>query len=565
MGYDEYLASLTASLLISGALTVFFWRRHPAPGARALAVLCGMVFVWAAGYVVEVKSDTLSGFRIADSIEYIGIANVPVLLLIFTTQYTRYSTWIARRRFLLFIVPFITLVLVWSNSLHGLMWHDARLQTFGEFVIQTKTYGPWFWIHSIYSYALILFSIAVIGRGLFHPWKLYRNQLVIILIAIVLPVIWNIIYIWRAAPTYNIDMTPPAFAVSGLVLALGLFRFRILKIVPVARSIVVENMHDGVMVFNNENQVLDLNRAAEKMIGVSASELIGRPAELVLDKLPALRKYTQANTPSEAEIYIDAEHKQGYYEVYVIPLYDRRRNLIGRVVSLHDLTERKKMENSLKDYAKRITQVQEEERKRIAFELHDDTAQYLSILKLQLDAVLKSGKIQDSEILEKLKYLVSDADRAFQDVRRYSHELRPAVLEHLGLQAALEQMADDINKLNKLAVEVDTEGEDPGLNEDIKLSFFRIAQEALNNARKHSQAGDVKISLRFTNNLIKMSVTDNGAGFNTQEAAIQAANRGNMGLISMRERANLIGADLRIESAPGKGTSVTAEMILGAE
>src|SRR5512136_2271571 len=136
------------------------------------------------------------------------------------------------------------------------------------------------------------------------------------------------------------------------------------------------------------------------------------------------------------------------------------------------------MEQMWKEYARKIIRVQEEERKRIAYELHDDTAQYLSILKLQLDSLLQSGKIRDPEIIEKLTFLEKDAGRAADDVRRYSHELRPSVLEHLGLQASIEQIAEDINKLNHFKVELEVQGKEPMLSEEIKLGFFRIAQEA---------------------------------------------------------------------------------------
>jgi signal transduction histidine kinase len=89
----------------------------------------------------------------------------------------------------------------------------------------------------------------------------------------------------------------------------------------------------------------------------------------------------------------------------------------------------------LKEFGHRITQVQEAERKRIAYELHDDTAQYLSILKMQLGALIHSGKIRNPDVLDRLQHLEKDADRGFNDVRRYSHELRPVVLEHMGLRA----------------------------------------------------------------------------------------------------------------------------------
>ena len=225
---------------------------------------------------------------------------------------------------------------------------------------------------------------------------------------------------------------------------------------------------------------------------------------------------------------------------------------------LTDITERKMMEQELKDYAQKITRVQEEERKRIAYELHDDTAQYLSILKMELDSLIQSGQIRDPKILAKLQFLEKDASRAFDDVRRYSHELRPGVLEHLGLQAALEQMADDINKLKQLPVEVKVDGREPQVSEDIKLGFFRIAQEALNNARKHSAATRVLVRLKYSDHLIQMTVQDNGTGFDMQKvkARNQASVRGSMGLTSMQERARLIGADLKIESEPGQGTKV---------
>jgi PAS domain S-box-containing protein len=110
-----------------------------------------------------------------------------------------------------------------------------------------------------------------------------------------------------------------------------------------------------------------------------------------------------------------------------------------------DISERKKIEQMLKEYAQKITQVQEEERKKIAYELHDDTAQYLSILKLEIESLLHSGEIRSPEILHKLEFLQKDAERAFNDVRRYSHELRPGVLD-IGTTGRLEQIAGTMTK-----------------------------------------------------------------------------------------------------------------------
>jgi signal transduction histidine kinase len=252
-------------------------------------------------------------------------------------------------------------------------------------------------------------------------------------------------------------------------------------------------------------------------------------------------------------------NKQGQVvvlEITGVPYFDKDDRLLGYRGISRDITEHKNMEKELKNYAQRITQVQEEERKRIAYELHDDTAQYLSILNMQLGALAESAEIQNPKVKEKLQFLERDADRAFKDVRRYSHELRPIVLEHQGLVAALEQIADDFNQLGQLAVEVHIEGMEPELPEETKLGFFRIAQEALNNTRKHAKASQVNIDIRFNLKQLKMAISDNGEGFKAKQALKTRGEKGNLGLLSMKERADLINADLKIESEPGKGTQV---------
>ena len=236
--------------------------------------------------------------------------------------------------------------------------------------------------------------------------------------------------------------------------------------------------------------------------------------------------------------------------------WEHKPALLGLI---SDITERKSMEDELKAYSQKITQVQEEERKRIAVELHDDTAQYLALLKLEIDSLLQSGKITDPDALNKLNYLEIDAGRAVNDVRRYSHELRPGVLEHLGLQTALEQIAEDINKSDQFTILIECEGEEPEVPEDIKLGLFRIAQEAINNARKHSLAAEAIIRLLFKEDQIQMEVIDRGIGFDLQEVKHHPSLKGNMGLVSMQERAKLIGAQLKIESTPQEGTKITVK------
>ncbi len=310
-----------------------------------------------------------------------------------------------------------------------------------------------------------------------------------------------------------------------------------------------------------------VNDAVSKITGYSHQELLAMNPTKLLEEESRMafaemvrRKLAGEKVPDTADF--KARKKDGTL-IYVSLQASFSQTEPGVVfVIAHDITERKMMERELEIYARRVTEVQEEERKRIAYELHDDTAQYLSILKMQLGSVIDSGKIEDPQVLEKLQYLEKDAGRAFEDIRRYSHELRPVTLERMGLMAALEQVADDHNKLGQINVNLKVGGAEPVLEEEVKLGFFRIAQEALNNVRKHAKASLATITLTFQENRLDMLVSDNGNGFDVKEAAARAGGKGSLGLMSMRERANLIGASLNIESKPGRGTNIRVEVPL---
>jgi PAS domain S-box-containing protein len=329
--------------------------------------------------------------------------------------------------------------------------------------------------------------------------------------------------------------------------------------------LLVENANEAVMVFQ-DMKFKFFNHKALEISGYSQEELASKSIDEIIhpeDKELVIGRYFKRlqgeNVPASYEFRIvNRDGKIKWLEMNVVMItWDAQPAVLGL---LTDITQTREMNLELQAYARRITRVQEEERKRIAYELHDDTVQYLSILKLQLDSLTNSGKIQSPEIVEKLKYLEKDAGRALDDVRRYSHELRPGILEHLGLKAALEQIIEDINKIQQITIELNVEGEEPALSEDIKLGFFRIAQEAINNIRKHAKASKVSIDLCFNGNQTEMKVTDNGVGFDVPEAKTRISSKGNLGLMSMQERASLMGADLKIESRIGQGNTVTVSM-----
>ncbi len=211
-------------------------------------------------------------------------------------------------------------------------------------------------------------------------------------------------------------------------------------------------------------------------------------------------------------------------------------------------------QNGLHDYIGAITSAQEDERMRLARELHDDTIQAVIALKQRVQLAQKSVKDQHGR--QSLTELEALAEQTIENLRRLTRALRPIYLEDLGLVTALEMLAREISQNNQLVVDFQKTGQERRLSREEELSLYRIAQEALNNVVKHSKATHADLKIAFETSEIKMEVSDNGNGFMVPKSPTEFAPNGHFGLMGVHERADLIGARLEIESAMGKGTSL---------
>jgi two-component system sensor histidine kinase DegS len=218
------------------------------------------------------------------------------------------------------------------------------------------------------------------------------------------------------------------------------------------------------------------------------------------------------------------------------------------------------MQQNLRYYLQQATRAQEEERKRISHELHDDTIQALVVLSRQLDSLATSKEGISEENRSRLEKLWQQTDSIVRGVRRLSQDLRPAALDRLGLLPALEWLTSSISEHSGITTEVKVTGEERRLPEEVAIALFRITQEALRNVWRHSGATQVKVIVEFLENITRITITDNGKGFNLPENISDMAKDGKLGLTGMQERAQLIGGTLTVRSKPGEGTKITIEL-----
>ncbi len=216
-------------------------------------------------------------------------------------------------------------------------------------------------------------------------------------------------------------------------------------------------------------------------------------------------------------------------------------------------------QEGLHDYIGAITSAQEEERLRLARELHDDTIQSVIALKQRVGLSLKS--VRDHVARQSLTELEALAEQTIENLRRLTRALRPIYLEDLGLATALEMLARETSQSNQVEVVFNRSGTERRLPSEVELALYRIAQEALNNVVHHAQAKRAAVNITFENE-IKLEVSDNGIGFDVPKSPTAFAPGGHFGLLGMRERADLIGARLTVQSEPGRGTRLSLRLAI---
>jgi len=322
---------------------------------------------------------------------------------------------------------------------------------------------------------------------------------------------------------------------------------------------------DGIFIHDLKGNIIEVNRAAAALTGYPASELTGmnisrflsdESLKLAIERQQVLLKGEADTQRYELEL-IRRDGTKRFIEIMARLITEEGQG-VGIQSMVRDVTEQKRLRENMQFYISQITRAQEEERRRIACELHDETAQSLAALSFDINAIARDKTQLSGESIQHLEQLQDKIDRLIEGVRRFSHELRPPVLDQVGLMPALELLAEELSG-DGVSTNVEVIGSERRLSPEIEMVLFRVAQEALRNVRRHSQATEAVVRVEFTPKKVKLSITDNGQGFELPEVLGDFASRGKLGLLGMQERARLLGSNLSVKSQVGKGTTVTVE------
>ncbi|MBN1286200.1 MAG: PAS domain S-box protein [Anaerolineae bacterium] len=342
--YTPYTLPLLIVAAVETAFAVFAWRRRPAPGTATFTLLMSALLIWSLAYALELSSADLASKITWEKVEYVGITLVPGAWLAFVIAYIGRRRWLTRRTVaLLAIHPTITTLLIWTNEWHGLIWSSQTLETGGAFNTIALVRSPGFWVHAAYSYLLFVLSMFLLVRMLVYSSRFYRVQVFTLLIAMVVPLVGNVVTVFGPNPFPGLDLTPFAFTVASIALVWDMWRYRLFDIVPVARDAIIENMADGVIVIDVQNRIVDLNPVGRRIINHPDERIIGRPVEQVFDPASDLIAQHIDVTEAHAEIVLsyDPDLAPCHLDLRLSPLFDKRGQLTGRMIVLRDITEQK--------------------------------------------------------------------------------------------------------------------------------------------------------------------------------------------------------------------------------
>jgi signal transduction histidine kinase len=573
-------AALLASTALSIWAAVIAHTRRGVPGGTSFGWMMLGVAWWSFTSAMHALTDDFGTRILLSKFQYLGVAPIGVLWLLFATGYSRIE-WPAHRitRVLAWLVPAMTLLLVATNERHLLHWRsiDEVTTAIGPRLVYRA--GIWYWVNAFYSYFLVLLGTATLARGLRRFPAPYRRQTVLIIAGALVPWASNLLYLTDALPVQGVDLTPIAFTVSGACFTLGIYRYGLFGLVPVARDMVVDSMDDGVIVLDAARRLVDLNAAAERYTGCTAASL-GRPIE---DVVGWWAEAVNDDRPPSQPAIVKVEPGPRYFEVKVSAVSDARRRFVGWLVIVHDVSSRRRNELERYAFERRLQEQQQSESLMVLAGgvAHDFNNLLTGILgNADLIAILSPP---DSDQRRAAETIVIGAQRAADLVSKmlaYSGGGR-VVAERVDLDSLVREMVDLLGA--SVARHCNLKYNSPGTLPLVETDPTQIRQVVLNlivnAAEAVDDAGVITVEtgeesvdaamlaqMTFGDTLspgryVFIDVVDNGIGMNEHTVArmfdpfftTKDQGRG-LGMAAVRGIVRGHRAALRVTSAEGQGT-----------
>jgi PAS domain S-box-containing protein len=346
-----YLVPYAVALAISSSVGIYAWRRRAVRGATAFAVMALAMALRTLAHVLEFISPGLEAKIFWDNVHILGEVISLIATVAFVLDYTEYNLPHPKRTLgLLSIVPVLFLLLFFTNRFHKLLRPNILFFPGEPFQALLFDITPPVIVFALYAYGLFLSSLVLLFVKFMRSKPLYRAQVATIIVGLLTPAIGMALPVMGINLGVHRDISHFAFAIGILIIAWGLFRYRLFDIAPVARDRVIESMSDPVVVVDAQNRVVDLNPAAQANLDQPVTEIIGQPVGQVYADWPDLvARYHDVEEETGGEVVVSEGGERRHFDLRLSPLHDRRGRLTGRVLVVRDITSGRQAEEALRE------------------------------------------------------------------------------------------------------------------------------------------------------------------------------------------------------------------------
>lgn len=398
------------------------WKFKKLNEVRYLIYLEFFVALRAITYALEFASPTLESKIFWSQFSYLGIAFLPVCYFLFTNAFNQQRNITPKVVAMLAVVPIITILLVFTNEKHLLIWPSVTLDPNTNIAIYKHGIG--FWAFYFYTEMLLFLGLYFLITSIFKHSNYYKSQIWFLLLASIIPIVGSILYVSGSNPIQGFDWTPVSFVFTGLIIVLGIFRFRMFNIVPLARTRLFEMLNDGVVVVNADGFIEDCNSAIYVIFNWQNNSIIREPFESVFRKH---NKLIEGLSGKKALIQLEVEdaNQKKYYHVKISPIYHDKK-LTGHILLFHDITSMVNADEELKNTNKKLL-FEIEKREKLIEDLDAFAHTVAHDLRSSLSSIFSASeimeeiiKINDKNLLCELSNLINhSANKSIQ----ITHEL----------------------------------------------------------------------------------------------------------------------------------------------
>ncbi|MCT9097909.1 histidine kinase N-terminal 7TM domain-containing protein [Haloarchaeobius sp. HME9146] len=409
-----YTLALIVAVVVSATVSVRAWQYRPAAGATPLAVLMVGVTEWLVFHALEVTATSPARKLLWADLQWLGAVTIPLAWLAFALEFTgRDDERTERLLRVLLLEPLLGMLLLVTNNAHELLWGEPRVETVtlpGMAPMTVATAHPHVGAiaHALFSYVLLLAGTVLLVQLLLQTRSLYRIQGFFALIGVGLPWVANVLALLEVT---LLDLTPLAFTVTGVAFTVGLYRYRLLDLVPVAYDRVVSTLDDGVLVIDQAGRVVDTNAAADDLFETGGTTLIGQHVRDVVDESERLLPPYDGVDDRTEEVSFDVDGEPRYFSVQQSELVGGHGQVVGIIAVFHDITRQKEREQELQRANAELERTNDR-LDEFASVVSHDLRNPLTVAQGWLEMARETGAPEDFEAIveshERMEHIIDD-------------------------------------------------------------------------------------------------------------------------------------------------------------